>query len=390
MVDKNLISKIKISIDIGGTLSKLALLLSKNECLKDNDLLSLLNPISYKMISEFSSTANFNNDSEKAPYYVRNAKIDSLDESKLNPDYDGLLLLNEYYSHLVVSELFPFLEKLKEKTNVSELYLTGGGSVKFSDMLKANFSLHKFDEITSLIKGLFMTQKQSLYYLENHTLKELLINIKQDDYEIMSLNNRQIPFSKNLKLPYLVVNIGSGVSIVKVNSVTSFERIGGTMCGGGTLIGLAKLLIGTDNFHEILDLAKKGDHRKLDLLVSDIYGRKMSDKDEDNLLEKDVLASSFGKVYQILNNDSNHIFLKEDIAQSLLILICFQIAQLGYLYSKLNGIEEIVYLGTFSKSGEYSIDLLDYGTRFWNSNIKCYFSNNGGFLGSIGNLYQFN
>ena len=34
--------------------------------------------------------------------------------------------------------------------------------------------------------------------------------------------------------PYLLVNIGSGVSICKVNSPDSFERVSGTSLGGGT------------------------------------------------------------------------------------------------------------------------------------------------------------
>jgi pantothenate kinase len=38
--------------------------------------------------------------------------------------------------------------------------------------------------------------------------------------------------------PYLLVNIGSGVSIIKVTSSETYERISGTSLGGGTLWGL--------------------------------------------------------------------------------------------------------------------------------------------------------
>ena len=34
--------------------------------------------------------------------------------------------------------------------------------------------------------------------------------------------------------PYMVVNIGSGVSILQIDSPTHFKRISGTMIGGGT------------------------------------------------------------------------------------------------------------------------------------------------------------
>ena len=40
--------------------------------------------------------------------------------------------------------------------------------------------------------------------------------------------------------PYLLVTIGSGVSIIKVVGDEKFERIGGTATGGGTFWGLGK------------------------------------------------------------------------------------------------------------------------------------------------------
>ncbi len=42
-----------------------------------------------------------------------------------------------------------------------------------------------------------------------------------------------------------------------------FERIGGTATGGGTFWGLGKLLTKAKGFDELLELASKGDHRKV-------------------------------------------------------------------------------------------------------------------------------
>jgi pantothenate kinase len=53
----------------------------------------------------------------------------------------------------------------------------------------------------------------------------------------------------------MLVSIGSGVSIIKVNNFSSFERVSGTMIGGGTLLGLANLLTGVKDFDEITKLA---------------------------------------------------------------------------------------------------------------------------------------
>lgn len=48
--------------------------------------------------------------------------------------------------------------------------------------------------------------------------------------------------------PCLVVNIGSGVSIVRVDEEGKFERVSGTSLGGGTLWGLLSLLTDASTF----------------------------------------------------------------------------------------------------------------------------------------------
>jgi pantothenate kinase len=55
--------------------------------------------------------------------------------------------------------------------------------------------------------------------------------------------------------PKLLVSIGSGVSIIKVNDFSSYARVSGTMIGGGTLLGLSNLLTGVKDFDSINELA---------------------------------------------------------------------------------------------------------------------------------------
>lgn len=50
------------------------------------------------------------------------------------------------------------------------------------------------------------------------------------------------------QFPCLLVNIGSGVSIIKIDDYGKFERISGTSLGGGTLWGLLSLLTGAKSF----------------------------------------------------------------------------------------------------------------------------------------------
>lgn len=84
-----------------------------------------------------------------------------------------------------------------------------------------------------------------------------------------------IPYNKDdssFKFPYLVVNIGSGVSILKVSSSTQFERVSGSSLGGGTYWGLSRLLTDCESYEDVLDLAEMGDATEIDMLVRDIYG----------------------------------------------------------------------------------------------------------------------
>lgn len=95
--------------------------------------------------------------------------------------------------------------------------------------------------------------------------------------------------------PYLLVNIGSGVSMIKVSGRRKFERIGGTSLGGGTLWGLLSLLTGARTFDDMLKMAEIGDNGAVDMLVGDIYGT-----DYGKIgLKSTTIASSFGKVFKM-------------------------------------------------------------------------------------------
>lgn len=95
--------------------------------------------------------------------------------------------------------------------------------------------------------------------------------------------------------PYLLVNIGSGVSMIKVSGPRKYERIGGTSLGGGTLWGLLSLLTGARTFDDMLAMAEKGDNSAVDMLVGDIYGT-----DYNKIgLKSTTIASSFGKVFRM-------------------------------------------------------------------------------------------
>lgn len=95
--------------------------------------------------------------------------------------------------------------------------------------------------------------------------------------------------------PYLLVNIGSGVSMIKVSGPKQYQRVGGTHLGGGTFWGIMSLLTGARTFDEMLAMADQGDNSGVDMLVGDIYGM-----DYNKIgLKSTAIASTFGKVFRL-------------------------------------------------------------------------------------------
>ncbi len=94
-----------------------------------------------------------------------------------------------------------------------------------------------------------------------------------------------------LKLPlsYVLVSVGTGTSILQVSRM-SVTRLGGTALGGGTILGLGRVLAGDIDFAEICSLANEGRHELPDLMVSDIY------RAGEIPLSSDITASAFGRI----------------------------------------------------------------------------------------------
>ncbi|CDJ29246.1 uncharacterized protein EMH_0003380 [Eimeria mitis] len=88
--------------------------------------------------------------------------------------------------------------------------------------------------------------------------------------------------------PFLVVNIGSGVSILKAKSASSFVRVTGTCIGGGTVLGLARLLFHAKSFRQVVRLSERGTDA-LDLKVADLCG----DAAGSRCIAPDALASRY-------------------------------------------------------------------------------------------------
>lgn len=70
----------------------------------------------------------------------------------------------------------------------------------------------------------------------------------------------------------IVVSMGTGTSLVLCDG-DDIHHIGGIGIGGGTLNGLSRLLLNTDDIQQISDLAMKGDIGSINLQIGDISSK---------------------------------------------------------------------------------------------------------------------
>ncbi|KAJ0038258.1 hypothetical protein Pint_22955 [Pistacia integerrima] len=243
---------------------------------------------------------------------------------------------------------------------------TGGGAYKFADLVKEKLGIivEKEDEMDCLVAG------------ANFLLKA----VHQEAFTYMDGQKEFVHVDINDLYPYLLVNIGSGVSMIKVDGDGKFERISGTSVGGGTFWGLGRLLTKCKSFDELLELSHQGNNRVIDMLVGDIYGG--VDYSKIGLLST-AIASSFGKA--ISDNKELEDYKTEDVARSLLRLISNNIGQIAYLNALQFGLKRIFFAGFFIRGHAYTMDTISVGVHFWSKGeAKAMFLRHEGFLGSLG------
>lgn len=128
----------------------------------------------------------------------------------------------------------------------------------------------------------------------------------------------------------MVVSMGTGTSIVKCDG-ESIRHIGGIGIGGGTLQGLARLLLSTDDIRQVASLAEQGDISRINVLISDISTNPLPG------LPMDAIASLFGNA----TADAP----REDIALGLIWMVLQSICSASILSSLGSGIKEFVMIG---------------------------------------------
>lgn len=189
-----------------------------------------------------------------------------------------------------------------------------------------------------------------------------------------------ISYSKTY--PYLLVTIGTGVSILRVDGPRKHERISGSTIGGGTYWGLIRLLTDLEDFEDGMRLAEHGDPSKVDMLVGDIYGDN-SDALEKLGLPASLVASSFGKLVTKENPAAG--LKQEDLARALLLMVTNNIGQVAYLNAKLHKTPRIYFGGNFLRGNKLSQRRLSFAIDFWSKGeMEALFLEHEGYFGALG------
>jgi type II pantothenate kinase len=181
------------------------------------------------------------------------------------------------------------------------IHATGGGALKYAQLFETELGvkLEPEDELETILRGIvfiMMEYPETCYAIKPAVESQSTVDAVEGVVPMHIRVPSPIKAVDEL-FPFLVVNIGSGVSIVKVDSPSSMRRVSGTAVGGGTYFGLCKLLTRCETFEEAMDMADRGDSRRVNMLVSDIYGEGGYNRVG---LPGSVTASFFGKAASAL------------------------------------------------------------------------------------------
>ena len=147
---------------------------------------------------------------------------------------------------------------------------------------------------------------------------------------------------------FLLVSLGTGTSALLVEP-GNVRRVGGTALGGGTLAGLGRALAGTSRFEELAALARRGDRRRVDLLISDVY------PEGGFQLPPDLNAASFARLARLAESESPRA---EDLAHALMGLVGENVALICCGLAAAAQVERIVFGGTPLRDNPALVDVL--------------------------------
>ena len=154
----------------------------------------------------------------------------------------------------------------------------------------------------------------------------------------------------------LVVSMGTGTALVHAIRGGEMEYLGGTGVGGGTLIGLSKLLVGAESIDHIVEYAEGGDLGNIDLRIKDMTAKNMKSE-----LQADMTASNFGNVSDVAT--------KSDIALGIMNMVFETVGMVSVFAARHSGVSDVVLTGNLTNIPNCAtkfeeLNKMNYGVRF--------------------------
>ncbi|MBE6550773.1 MAG: type II pantothenate kinase [Ruminococcaceae bacterium] len=148
----------------------------------------------------------------------------------------------------------------------------------------------------------------------------------------------------------IIVSMGTGTATVRASG-ENVEYLGGTGVGGGTLVGLSKLLLNMQEIEHIWTLASEGDLSNIDLRVGD-----MTKKNIISSMSQEMTAANFGRVSDMAVN--------ADIAAGVVNMVFETIGMIAVFASRNFNIDKIVLTGNLTLAPQCASKFDSLGQMF--------------------------
>jgi type II pantothenate kinase len=165
---------------------------------------------------------------------------------------------------------------------------------------------------------------------------------------------------------YLLVSLGTGTSMLAVDGKRAY-RAGGTAVGGGTALGLAKLLVGIERFDDLIALAARGDRARVDLLVSEVY------RAAPTAIARNLTAANFAKLGSTR---------PEDLAHALMGLVGETVVLVSLGLARHLATDTVAYCGTTLAGNAPLREIIDDVASFFG--LRPLFLARGAYCGAVG------
>ncbi len=154
----------------------------------------------------------------------------------------------------------------------------------------------------------------------------------------------------------LIVSMGTGTAVVHAKVGEPTKYLGGTGVGGGTLMGLSKLLTNAETVDHIVEYAEEGDLGNIDLRIKDLTA-----KESLSALSRDLTMANFGNVSDLAS--------RSDLALGILNLVFETVGMVSIFAARSVGVKDIVLTGNvtqleYCKRKFEEFNGLGYGVRF--------------------------